>query len=390
MKTIAILGSHPDISVAELAVITAKEPELRSKTAALFDISTDLPDLQTRLGGTQKLCEVIGQGKRLEDLIPLMQKTLEEIPGDDKLRFGISVYSLGGNATGPITKQREKIGISLKKAARGNGRSVRYVTSRDENLSTVVVTKNKLVSHGAEFVVATTPDRLLLARTRAVQDFEDWSHRDYDRPGRDPRRGMLPPKLARIMVNLTGAETSNLTLLDPFCGSGTVLMEGAMVGFGKLIGSDLSAYAVEDTKHNLEWLAGERVALPELDVHQSAAANVGSFVSDASVDAIVTEPFLGRPRKGSETQQKVQEIVEELEELYLESFPALAKTLKPGGVTVIAFPVHFVDGHAQELPIKEILRTSGLVEDTPSNAILLYRRENQYVGRQLVRCRLDK
>ena len=48
----------------------------------------------------------------------------------------------------------------------------------------------------------------------------------------------LHPKLARAMVNLTGAE-ENEVILDPFCGSGGILIEAGLIGM-KNIGYDIN------------------------------------------------------------------------------------------------------------------------------------------------------
>ena len=53
-----------------------------------------------------------------------------------------------------------------------------------------------------------------------MQDFEQWGARDYGRPSRDAVRGMLPPKLARMMVNLEPWRTVNTHAL------GSVLWRG--------------------------------------------------------------------------------------------------------------------------------------------------------------------
>jgi len=85
---------------------------------------------------------------------------------------------------------------------------------------------------------------------------------------------MLPPKLAQIIVNLaTGPlpddKMSSIcdipadqiipqphlgqTLLDPFCGTGVLLQEAALMGYN-VYGSDLEARMVDYTAQNLAWL----------------------------------------------------------------------------------------------------------------------------------------
>ena len=54
-----------------------------------------------------------------------------------------------------------------------------------------------------------------------------------NKPKRHP--AMLKPKLARLLVNLTGAKKQ---LLDPFCGTGSILIEAGVLGL-KPLGSDI-------------------------------------------------------------------------------------------------------------------------------------------------------
>src|SRR3989344_7958542 len=150
--------------------------------------------------------------------------------------------------------------MTVKKQLRSLGISCRLVTSRDKILSSVVVTKNNC----HEFLVLGPPPPLSspslkggggikggggsqerLAKTCAVQEFEEYSQRDYGRPGRGLVFGSMPPKLAKIMINLAQLPAS-ATILDPFCGSGTILQEALLLGYQNVIGSDVSTKAVAD------------------------------------------------------------------------------------------------------------------------------------------------
>ena len=57
-----------------------------------------------------------------------------------------------------------------------------------------------------------------LGQTLVVQPFKVLSKRDFGRPARDDHSGMLPPKLAQIMINLArrNDDISTKTILDPF------------------------------------------------------------------------------------------------------------------------------------------------------------------------------
>jgi len=60
----------------------------------------------------------------------------------------------------------------------------------------------------------------------------------------------LHPKLAKAMINLTGAIKSSI-ILDPFCGSGGLLIEAGLMGM-KIEGSDLDRNMVNRAKINLK------------------------------------------------------------------------------------------------------------------------------------------
>ena len=91
--------------------------------------------------------------------------------------------------------------------------------------------------------------------TKAIQPIESLGERDFGRPYRDAKSGMLPPKLAMMMINLAG-QSLGATILDPFCGSGTILMEAATIGYTNLMGSDISPKAIDDTRQNFAWQGG--------------------------------------------------------------------------------------------------------------------------------------
>jgi tRNA G10 N-methylase Trm11 len=61
--------------------------------------------------------------------------------------------------------------------------------------------------------------------TIACQDIDAYTKRDTSK-SRDMVVGMMPPKLAQIMINLA-TEGRKEIIYDPFCGLGTILIEAA-------------------------------------------------------------------------------------------------------------------------------------------------------------------
>jgi tRNA (guanine10-N2)-dimethyltransferase len=132
----------------------------------------------------------------------------------------------------------------------------------------------------------------------------------------------MHPRLARCMVNLAG-NGEGKTLLDPFCGSGGILIEGALTGW-RVIGSDIDPRALEGCRRNLDQL-GLEAELRLSDI---------SCLDLKRVEAIVTDPPYGR---SSSTRGKRPE------ELY-RSLLSLAEEIADKLVVIFPHPIELREG----------------------------------------------
>lgn len=389
MQRFAILGSHPALSLAELKVVAHATPTHHAGIVALFDTMDGNADaLAAQLGGTQKIGSVIGELRDTnpDELIEFLASQLEYEQLERKLHFGISVYDFGDPAkVDELAAMARKVGLSVKNTLKVRGISARFVMAKEAAISAVGVRKNNLITKGAEFVLLAAPERIVVGTTSAVQDAEAWSARDFGRPRRNAKQGMLPPKLARMMVNMTGVPLQNATLLDPFCGSGTVLMEAALLGCAKVIGSDIASGAIHDTRENLSWMSRCGTAMPPMELFVSKASDIGTHVPPNSVDVVVTETYLGLPRQGNESIDDIREAIAYIETLYRESFHGLRSVLKGGATVLIASPVHFIGAQTYAPDVVEVLTSLGFTHRPLNDEPLTYRREGQLVGRRFFR-----
>lgn len=374
----AIFGIHPELSKAEIQSVT-KTPLINFGTeGAIFESNINLKKLQKQLGGTQKTGEIISSIDNAQTLENELLRHLLKINNQGKLQFGISVYDVGGTSYSKnLRRENKKLGLTLKKSLKEAGQSARLVTSTEPTLSSVVVAKNKLTENGIEICLLVTQNKIFIGQTKTVQDFDDWSHRDYNRPRRNAKNGMLPPKLARMMINLGSLPTDRAAILDPFCGSGTILMEAAVLRFAKIIGSDIDEKIIEDSADNLHWLEETGIKTDGIELFVSPASELQL---DKQVDCIVTEPYLGKPRNGRESETQIQEQVRELETLYASCFTNLKKLMKPDAILVLASPVHKIKKMEFSLDIETIFEKIGLLKTIGP---LRYERENQFVGRDI-------
>lgn len=93
-------------------------------------------------------------------------------------------------------------------------------------------------------------ERLFVTLKRWSNNESFSSRRAHLRPRNHPTG--LSPKLARCMVNLTGPRKNISSLLDPFCGAGGILIEGALCNL-EMTGMDIVPEQIARAEENLEF-----------------------------------------------------------------------------------------------------------------------------------------
>ncbi|MFA5358652.1 MAG: methyltransferase domain-containing protein [Patescibacteria group bacterium] len=339
-----ILGQSSKLSVAEICAYLQRagidfKINKFSDEVLVLETKKEIDAEKTLdcLGGTIKIGQILLDSPSIKISPELVTSKLKVSTTDSKFHFGFSTYQL----VKYNFRLPRNFGLEVKRLLKQKGISSRLVTSNEPNLSSVTVAKNRLLKNGAEICLIIDKDKVYIGQTLAVQKFGEYSRLDYGRPGRDSLSGMLPPKVAKMMVNIAAIESSKAKILDPFCGSGTVLQEAALLGYTDLIGSDISTKAIEDTKKNWEFLTASSSSVVDshLDIHVLDATRLFLKIKPGSVDTIVTEPFLGPPLRGGESLREIKEITDKLAALYFKSFGEFKKVLKPGAKVVIIFPI---------------------------------------------------
>lgn len=381
-STLFVLGKDRELSLAELAAVY---PGAAVQALGADFVMLETPDEVSpadfnRLGGVLKVARLIGTTtpKALEK--SLMEVLCEHYK-NTQLNYGISLYGLAENRLRTIL-------IGLKKALKAAGVKSRFANQGFRNLSAA---QHKGLKGGVELLVVPSGADLLVAEVTAVQDIDAYSYRDYQKPFRSMRVGMLPPKLAQILVNLTGLKQG--TLWDPFCGGGVLLMEAMLAGFD-VLGSDIDEDALQGARRNVGWLQ------KEFSIHQKADL----FLHDATVvlkgkkcDAIVCEGYLGPPQTHLPRADELQSLIRELTSLYVRFFEAL-RTAKFKGPVVIAMPFFrlrdgrdvFLDEAVEQIEALGFERKPFLPKTlSPRDMIILkYARDDQAVGRAIYRFKI--
>jgi len=361
MQYLFILGNNQELSRAEITALLPRAKVLAGgeKYLAIEADRFDHFKIMRRLGGTIKIAVILGKNP---DYGPILGAANSSAVAG-KFKFGVSFYGV----------KKNNFGLKAKRILKERGIPARLVESQADALSAVIVTKEKCL----DFIIAPG----IFALTAAVQDFAAFGRRDFGRPAADALSGMLPPKVARLMINLAGL-TDNEVLLDPFCGSGTILTEALDLGFANLIGADLSAKAVSDTKKNLAWLAGKlNLKNCNLKIEQLDARQLAEKIPNETINAIITEPYLGRPMRGNEREETVKKTINELEKLYSESFARFHQALKAGGRAVVVIPEWHIGGRVLKMDIFPAIERLGFKRLDRDN--LIYKRASQKVWRKI-------
>jgi tRNA G10 N-methylase Trm11 len=389
-----VLGRDYTLSVSEIfAVFARKGIPTKSfyydKDILIVEIDNGVssPISINELGGTIKMFEILG---KYNDISDIKTKLLEITPfeSEKRINFGISGY-------GKLNKKVVlNLGYEIKEAIMDAGYKSRFVTGKNIDLTSVIVHENKLIERGFEAILLKTGQTYILGRTLAVQDYKMYSKRDYGRPKRDDHNGMLPPKLAQIMINLAKAPNDSV-IYDPFCGSGTVLQEAILLGYKEVYGSDITEKNVEDSKANLEWLrvsSLSRVEKFSINSNNIFRSDVLSPLRKISADTIVGEGYLGEPHRRTK-EQAIRDTVK-LADFYLKALKNLVNQLKPNRRIVLAIPFFVVGSEYFYLPILDKLSDIGLDIKKPElgdtglglygRGNLTYSRSDQFVGREIL------
>ena len=382
MSFLATPGSSPLLSSAE-AVARLPHAEWRQLGPCFLAERLPNPALQ-EVSGCIKIGTILFH-VALKDLRVqlLVDWVLAHPRGTGKLIFAFTWH--GTSALG------KRFPLEFKRALKATERSVRWFENEGD-VSPAAIAKLGLIEDGYDFTLVEEGDMCWIAVTHEVQNADAWTKFDMERPRRNAKNGMTPPKLASMMVHLAGHPP---TVLDPFCGSGTIVAGAMMAGSSVVYGSDVSANILADARQNIGWAQGEGLLPAECVAHLTIAdARKHIPLEPESIDAIITEGYLGAPLQGHESQAYLEREAEGVRALWEEALPRLHRVLKPNGCIITAWPSYKLQSGSARMDISPLrlgdrgfaYEPFSLVNGTTRPA-LLYVRPDQHIGRRIVKMR---
>jgi len=302
--------------------------------------------------------------------------------------------------------------------------STRFVNQDFQNIKSYLVAKEKLIETKTDFNIFFTPLDTFVWNTIYVQDIDSYAKRDFGKT-RDMQVGMLPPKLAQMMINIatedchpelvsgslkgkntlndsgTSPEWQNSSIYDPFCWLWTILLESIISWNKEVFWSDLSEDMVKSTKKNIDFIKDEfnkevkTAEIIKLDAKDIANSPI---LNNHKIDAIVTEWYLWEIFwKHSIDIDKIKKQRQSLSEIYTSFFSWLKKVWFKWNI-VISFPfweIKWKYNYFEE--IYEILNKYCFTQEllpnwtnfTPSKSwSLLYKRPDQTVWREIFKLKM--
>jgi tRNA G10 N-methylase Trm11 len=393
--------------IAEIESLYGKDKiKLVGDKAVIVDVDPCLLAFD-RLGGSLKFCKILTEldttdWKQIERFLVEVSPAQSEKMPEGKMRLGISAIGFSVDI-----KQLEATGLSMKKAIKKTGRNVRYVPNKELELNAAQVIHNQLAGQtGWEIVLIKDNDKTIVAQTVKVQDIEAYTKRDRERPFRDTRVGMLPPKLAQIIINLAVGKIPedklesicdipagkpipisylNQKILDPFCGTGVVLQEAMLMGYDAY-GTDIDKRMIDYATNNAKWLVdnfGVDNEHSKMDI-----ADATQYKWPESFDFVASETYLGRPFTSTPGAEILAQTMSDCNLIIRKFLKNIHGQMKPGTRLCLAVPAWQVrPSELKYLPLIDQIEELGYNRVSFEHIgakDLVYFRPEQFVARQML------
>ena len=182
------------------------------------------------------------------------------------------------------------------------------------------------------------------------------------------------------MINLSQVRDNEI-LLDPFCGTGTILQEALLKNID-VIGVDVDDEMVNNCKANLKWLVKRYNIKNKWKIIRGDSSELSKFVD--KVNAIVTEPYLGPFFREKKDKKDILALLPKLEELYFKFLKEARKVVK--NRLIILMPRFNTKQGVVRLDFDKIIKISGFrISNITDNVKLpiIYKKEGSKIDREI-------
>lgn len=329
MKYLFALGRDAELAKLEIVSIlrqTEFDYELTHEggTYLIIDLKEkiNINALIDRLAGTVRIAEVIGEIKDVNDFN--FEKSELYLP--NKLNYIIQCMD-NNSALEEILDSKFKTfckKFRIKAVSKGGNTS--------EGITSPAAYRSWRLDEGMELLCAQVNNQniIYIAHSIASPDPDIFQVKDNDRPARKFTHG-TSFRLAQIMVNILNTPFTG-TVIDPFCGTGTFLIEGMIKGYN-MIGIDIEQSLINAAEQNINWAKKKFHLQANCELICEDSTKV-----DFTADGCVFEPYMGEFLKKAPGIDKAKESMWKLEKFYSLIFANLAKHLTDNAQIVCILP----------------------------------------------------
>ncbi|MFZ2150555.1 MAG: hypothetical protein WAZ12_04470 [Candidatus Absconditicoccaceae bacterium] len=327
----AVLGKNRDISLEELEFIQPQNIKQLDNFTVTFE--TFFPEKLNLLGG------IIKRGK---------------IVDTDEFDNVLSNTKLLGT-------QDKALGIDLKK---------KYKIKRFK-ITDLLHTDKEVKEKGIEIIKIKSDFGIV----KGYQNIPLYEAIDFDKPARDMKMGMMPSKLAHIMLNIgLNNIAGNPTIYDPLSGSGTMGFISNFFGYN-FIGSDIKTnYLIQnlERRQSTKFCKNNRFETFQQDIFLPINTQELNLI-------VITEGRLGPIVTDRTSSEQVQKYQHQVIDTYKELVKRIHEINAVKGVFTIPYYIGYDNKIEQE--IQEISTKLGFKFKSVQE---IYKRENQKVGRKII------
>ncbi|MDG6920351.1 MAG: methyltransferase domain-containing protein [Nitrososphaerota archaeon] len=357
-RNLAFIFAFGDLSYLE-ACTTLGERLLKIEQpwseVALAEMKKDKGGYEKLVGIHKVAISITQETKSWSNLVTEVEDFLREL--DDDFNFSVSLY--GSELADE--QEHESLATAVLATVRKAGfRKANMVRPRN---GSEVLTKEIVSRKIIDFVFLRVRGGYWVGVTAYIPDTEQFRLRSNERPVVSADISMSS-RLAKLLLNISGVEKGQ-TILDPFCGSGTILSEALLAGVN-CIGVDRDRKRIENTKRNLEWTSRTLSAKSaSYSLKVGDATRPETFEDSAKVDAVVTEPIFLPRITFAPSLERAQKLVRNSSRLYSESLYSITGIVKQGGRVVIVTPALTASSGKEVSVVLENLEEVGLVPFQP-------------------------
>ncbi len=328
-----------------------------------------------RLGGSVAMAEVLLESDNPDAIYDSLAVALSEQKSETKIPLSLRFLGIANKDKKQFLKD---LTPGIKKT-----KILRWLNQSGQNLEFGRIFNDKVLKKGLEFWIYKQKDTFGLAKLVAIQNLRNYTLRDHQKPFRDAKMGMLSPKLAQILINASQADEKTHRIVDPFCGSGTICFEAAIMGY-ETAGSDLEEARIEGAKQNNQFLSEKfRYDAPSIEFEIIDAAKKEYEGSDI----VVTEGFLGCPFARFATESEIALEKEKIMAIWGRVFGQISRAGVKKAVICIPAWRQRTGGFSQfDEKILALAKNFGYISDRVfgGEVSTLYARPEAFVARQVL------